>query len=78
MGRYQAVLEAARQRFDEPAHQERYRHRGEVVETVFGFLRGTLGYPRWLLRGIGRVKQEARLMAVGYQLRKLHGTWASG
>lgn len=42
---------AARQRFGETEPQDRYRHRGEKVETVFGFLRGTLGYPRWLLRG---------------------------
>jgi len=43
VGQYAAVLEAARQRFAAAEHQERYRHRGEAVETVFGFLRGTLG-----------------------------------
>lgn len=70
------LLEAARQRFDEPAHRERYRHRGEVVETVFGFLRGTLGYARWMLRGSLGVGCEARLFKVVYQLRKVHLCWA--
>jgi hypothetical protein len=78
VGEYQAVLEAARQRFNEPEHQTRYRHRGEVVETVFGFVRGTLGYLRWQLRGKEKVAKEARLLALAYQFRKVHGAWAAG
>jgi len=77
VGTYQAVLAAARQRFAEPAHQQRYRHRGEVVETVFGVVRGTLGYHRWVLRGKERVACEGRLIKVAYQLRKIHGKWAA-
>jgi hypothetical protein len=72
-----ALLEAARQRFAEAAHQERYRHRGEVVETVFGFLRAVLGYRGWLLRGRVGVACEGRLFKVAYQVRKVHVAWAS-
>ena len=71
-----ALLEAARQRFNEPAHQARYHHRGEQVETVFGFLRGTLGFTRWLLRGAKKVECEAKLFKTAYQLRKVHRAWA--
>jgi transposase len=78
VGEYQEVLEVARQRFNEPEHQERYRHRGEVVETVFGFVRGTLGYVRWQLRGKEKVAKEGRLLALAYQFRKVHGAWAAG
>jgi transposase len=70
-----AVLAAAQQRFATPAYQERYRHRGEMVETVFGFLRGTLGYGRWILRGAQKVKAEARLLKTAYQFRKVHQAW---
>jgi Transposase DDE domain/Transposase domain (DUF772) len=77
-GAYHEVLEAARQRFNVPEQQERYRHRGEVVETVFGFLRGTLGYGRWQLRGQAKVAKEGRLLALAYQLRKVQGAWAAG
>jgi Transposase DDE domain len=76
VGQSAELLAAARERFREPAHQERYRHRGEVVETVFGFVRGTLGYTRWLLRGSERVGGEGRLIKVAYQVRKIHGAWA--
>jgi hypothetical protein len=77
VGAYQEVLEAARQRFQEAGHRERYRHRGERVETVFGFVRGVLGYPRWLLRGAERVACEGKLIKTAYQLRKVHGAWAA-
>jgi hypothetical protein len=77
VGRYAALLEAARQRFAEASHQARYRHRGEVVETVFGFLRATLGYWRWWLRGREGVACEGRLFKVAYQVRKVHAAWAA-
>jgi transposase len=76
VGAYEAELEAARQRFAEPSHQERYRHRGEQIETVFGVFRGTLGYTRFLLRGEEGVAREGQLFTLAYQLRKLHGAWA--
>ena len=76
-GDYRDVLEQARQHFADPAHQERYRHRAEVVETVFGFLRSVLGYGRWSLRGKERVACEARLFKAAYQLRKIHGRWSA-
>jgi transposase len=78
VGDYQAELDGARARFDDPAHRERYRHRGDVVETVFGFVRGTLGYRRWQLRGKEKVAKEGRLLALAYQFRKVYGAWAAG
>ena len=76
VGAYQKELAAAQERFREREHQERYRHRGEAVETVFGFVRGVLGYTRWLLRGRERVACEGRLLKTAYQLRKVYARWA--
>lgn len=75
-GDHADTLEAARQRFSEAEHQDRYHHRGEVVETIFGFIRGTLGYVRWMLRGKERVACEGKLFKTAYQLRKVHLRWA--
>jgi transposase len=71
------LLEAARQRFSDPEQVERYHHRAEKVEGVFGFLRATLGYGRWMLRGDERVAAEARLLKLAYQVRKVDGAWAA-
>ena len=75
-GEYADILEAARQRFGEPAHQDRYHRRGSAVETVFGFLRSALGFHRWSVRGKDRVASEARLFSMAYQLRKAHVKWS--
>jgi len=77
VGQYAGLLEAARERFLAPEHQERYRHRGEAVETVFGFLRGTLKYLRWMLRGQKKVQCEGQLFKLAYQCRKVHRAWAA-
>lgn len=71
VGAYHEVLEAARERFNTPEHRERYRQRGHAVETVFGFVRGTLGFTRWALRGKDRVAAEAKLFTLAYQFRKI-------
>jgi len=71
-------LAAARDRFNDPDHRKRYQERASDVETVFGFVRATLGFERWLLRGAERVTCEGWLMRLGYQLRKVHQQWAAG
>lgn len=65
------------QRFDEASRRERYGQRGSLIETVWGFLRGTLGYDRWLLRGKEGVAAEGRLLRLAYQVRKVHGNRAA-
>lgn len=77
VGAYEPELAAARQRFEQAGHQERYRRRGNAVETVFGFMRGTLGYAQWLLRGKDRVACEGRMFKAAYQFRKVHAGWAA-
>ena len=69
------VLQAHLARFSEPDHEDRYHHRGSSVETVFGFLRGTLGFHRWSLRGKVRVACESVLFKAAYQFRKVFMTW---
>jgi hypothetical protein len=76
VGEAQEQLLAALARFAEEEVQEQYRHRGDAVETVFGFLRGALGYTRWLLRGSKKVACEGRLFKLAYQCRKVHVAWS--
>jgi hypothetical protein len=78
VGEHARRLAEARARFEDPEHQARYRHRGEWVETVFGVVRSSLNVGRWSLRGKEKVGHEGRLLAVGYQVRKLHAAWAAG
>jgi hypothetical protein len=72
VGVHHDALYADQQRFADPEHIQRYRKRGHAVETTFGFLRGVLGYVRWMLRGAERVKAEAKLFNAALQVRKIH------
>jgi transposase len=67
-----ALIDEHLGRFSEEEHRERYRRRAPAVETVFGFMRGVLGYVRWQLRGSERVGCEASLFKAAYQIRKIH------
>lgn len=71
VGVHQKTLQAHLQRFSEAQHVHRYRQRGHAVETVFGCLRGILGYARFMLRGKERVAAEARLFTAALQIRKI-------
>jgi transposase len=71
------ALEAHLARFREPQLQARYRRRGGWIEGVFGYIKGGLGFGRWLLRGERKVAQEGRLMALSYQLKRVHRAWAA-
>lgn len=70
------VVLSSLERFNDPVHRERYRQRASAVETVFGFIRGTLGFDRWLLRGSEKTECEGQLMTLAYQTRKVHKKWA--
>jgi transposase len=73
VGLHHALLATLRERFAEPEHVARYHRRGDAIETIFGFLRGVLGYVRWQLRGEAKIASEGQLFAAAYQFRKVHG-----
>lgn len=78
LGVYHVELEAARQRFKDPAQQARYRQRGPAIETVFGFIAQVLGYRGWWLRGKAGTAAEAQWIGLAYLTRKVAGPWRTG
>lgn len=52
-----------------------YRNRGSTVEPVFGHIKGERGLREFLLRGIGKVRAEWRLICATHNILKL---WRSG
>jgi len=51
--------------------RSRYRLRKQIVEPVFGQIKAALGFARFLLRGLAKVRGEWRLVATAHNLRKL-------
>ncbi len=67
----QALRDEMKQRLNSEQGKEIYLRRLHPIEAIFGHLKYNLGYTRFLLRGLEKVKAEFTLMCLAYNLRKL-------
>ena len=67
------LQEAMRERLSSAEGKAKYKRRLYTVEPVFGHLKHNLGYRRFLLRTLEKVRGEFKMMCIGYNLRKLFG-----
>ena len=51
-----------------------YARRKHTVEPPFGFIKQGLGFRQFLLRGLGKVNAEWKLVVTAYNLRRLHAS----
>ncbi|MFQ6031203.1 MAG: transposase, partial [Dehalococcoidia bacterium] len=75
VGEYEAVHQRHRELMQTPEAKALYRRRKELVEPVFGIIKEQQHGRRFLLRGLGDVRAEWSLLAVGLNLRSLHKAW---
>jgi transposase len=66
------VAQQMRQRLANEEERKRYQKRSGMVEPVFGLLKEILGYRRFLLRGLAKVRGEWSLICTAFNLRKLY------
>jgi transposase len=52
--------------------KQKYKLRQQTVEPVFGIIKSVLGFRRFLLRGLEKVKLEWTLVCAAYNLKRLH------
>ncbi len=62
---------AMRQRLGRAGRRSRYRLRKQVVEPVFGQIKGARGFRQFLLRSLQKVKHEQALICTAHNLTKL-------
>ena len=60
-----------RLRISKAGVRSRYRLRKQIVEPVFGHIKAALGFTRFLLRGLEKVRAEWALVCIACNLRKL-------
>jgi transposase len=61
-----------RQRLNDAETKKLYQKRAGMVEPVFGMIKETLGYRRFLLRGLQKVKGEWAIICTAFNLLKLY------
>jgi transposase len=71
------LVSAMRQRLRRAGRRSRYRLRKQVVEPVFGQIKGARGFQQFLLRGLEKVKHEWALVCTAHNLTKLARTAAA-
>lgn len=65
------VLYRMRQKLDTAEGKQIYRRRKTIVEPVLGNIKHNLGFRRFLLRGLKKVRAEFILIAIVHNIRKI-------
>lgn len=63
--------ETMRQLLDSDRGSVIYKKRKQTIEPVFGIIKETLGFRRFLLRGENKASKEWMLVCIGYNLKRL-------
>jgi len=58
-----------------PEAAETYSKRGQIIETVFGWMKEAWGFRRWTWRGLEKVKAQWQLLCATSNLRVLYRAW---
>ena len=67
-----SVSEVMKYRLATAAGKQKYKLRQQTVEPVFGIIKSVIGFRRFLLRGLAKVKLEWALVCAAYNLKRLH------
>ena len=67
-----SVMEVMRYRLKTPAGRAKYRLRQQTAEPVFGMIKSAMGFRRFLLRGLAKVRLEWTRVSTAYNLKRLH------
>lgn len=72
------VLQRQIRKQKEPGNKEILAKRKQIVEPVFGIIKEVLGFRRFTVRGLEKVKTQWSLICTTYNLRKLFKVWKEG
>ena len=65
------LLQKMREKLISDEGRRKYFMRQYIIEPVFGHLKFNVGYRNFLLRGLGKVCAEFKLMCIGWNLKKM-------
>lgn len=65
-------LAAMKAKMESEEARSKYRLRKQTVEPVFGIIKNVLKFTRFSLRGLEKVRGEWELVALSYNLKRLH------
>src|SRR5262249_13751549 len=75
---FDEAVEHQRALLAQPPMRHLYDLRKEIVEHIFGCIKGTDGFRRFSVRGFAKALAQWALACIAFNLRKLHRAWAAG
>jgi transposase len=54
------------------------KRRGAIIEPLFGWIKEPLGFRRWTVRGLEKVKTQWLMLCTAINVRRLQSKWAAG
>ena len=75
---YDDDLERQRLLLTQPELQNLYELRKEIVEHIFGCIKGNDSFRRFTVRGLAKVRAQWALACIAFNLRKLFQNWEAG
>jgi transposase len=76
IGPHHAARQRHREKMANPDNRKSLKRRGEIIERVFGQIKGNDGFRRWLVRGEAKVAAQWTMICTALNLRKIIGTLA--
>lgn len=73
-----AAVVAMHERWQQPATAELYGLRAPTVEPVFAQIKQQMGFRRWTVRGLDKVRSQWAMLALTWNLRVLFRHWRGG
>lgn len=73
-----AALVRQREKLKNPAMRALLKQRGATVEPVFGWGKEVLGFRRWTVRGLEKVKTQWSLQCTAMNMLRLYKNWSTG
>ena len=72
------VLLRQREKLKDERMRGLLKRRGAIIEPLFGWIKEPLGFRRWTVRGLEKVKTQWSLLCTAINLRRLQSQWAAG
>lgn len=72
---YQAVVQAMRQRLQQPLPQQQWQQRSQIIEPCFAQIKQHDGFRRWTVWGLESVRTQWALLCATLNLRVLYKKW---
>lgn len=73
-----AALKRQREKMKDPAMRALLKKRGQTVEPVFGWAKEGMGFRRWTVRGLPKVRAQWLFLCTSLNLIRLYKPWVEG